>query len=1306
MICELEGKHPEKIGPYRIISLLGRGGMGVVYLAEHKKTGKQVALKTVRLTDEKLNQSIRREIRALARIEHPGIVSIFHEGVHSGLPWYSMELLQGMTLRSFCPALTSPTMKTGDLLETEQAMGSSDEQMQTENTSEVWWTQTIEQPNLTKTQDILFPEKVSLADDVHTEYNGLNQKEISSERLIKILTLTKRLCDTLAFLHGEGIVHCDLKPENIFLKQKNTPVLVDFGLVTRFSGAVSRDSLLIQRGSSGTLHYMAPEQIKGDLIDARADLYSLGCILFELLTGYPPFHGHKVQSILNSHLMKSADAPSSRVNGIPKELDELVLGLLSKDPHDRLGYAEDVATKLTKLSSQIPVEKEGPTPQPYLYRPRFSGREAERKRFNKQINRIYRQGSFILIGGETGVGKTRFVMELGKEAVQQSLLVLTGECLETGNRPLEAFRKPLQFIADRCQSRGKNETERLLGRRGRVLEEFEPSLANVPYENFYKKPDELPAEAAMLRLTIYLAETLKVLSSEQPLVLIFDNLQWADDLSSRALYHIINYIGIHTLPLVIVSNYRTEEVDEKLKPFFEIDNIEHFQLDRLDKEAIEGIISSMLAISPVPEVFTQFLSEQSEGNPFFVGEYLRTAVDQGLLWRDFNGKWQIKKFGAEEISLDNFKELKLPQSVIELIHSRIDGLPDTSFDLVRIMAVIGHKVNMKLLETISESSENVLFDASKELLRRQIIEEADSGILRFMHSKIRAVVYSEINESDLKIMHKNVAKAIEITFSQSIEDYFAELAFHWAIAGETQKALEFYSKAAERAKDRYALDEAEQLYKSYIELADDDSRESCLAKITLGSDIYGIQSKYDEAIHQIKEAISFAETNSFAYVIGTGLKSLANLLMLTEKHNEALPLLERSIHIFREASNEFMEAECLSHLASLKRDLGNVNEAFILFERIITIFRKLGNIDGETAALSNLGILHYKHGDPDKALEYSDKARELVKKLGDRRKEAMNDGNTALVYMDLGRIDEAYELFYNACRIFNEIGDRRSEGVTLHDLAMLHHQNNKLEKAEKTYEQSIKIHHETGNIRAVAITLQSLAHVHSDLGKTDKTISMLHQALELLEKANDPLSISSTSFNLGYVHYENMNLDEALKYMNNAVNISKPFDVPKMVGQAFYVMGAIYRDKGDFKMACHYLDKAREIIFKLNIVSFKISYFYEMTKLERFRGKFEIAEKLLDKISELLEAYQEPEDLLHWLCEKGHLAIAMNKSPEKFLVKTKEIMGRHDFSPHSENGRAFYRFQRAYDAFIAEDYSKLYRGTFVNDTPPGILSRE
>ncbi|MBI2569035.1 MAG: serine/threonine protein kinase [Candidatus Schekmanbacteria bacterium] len=356
---------PKQIGSYRVLESLGRGGMGVAYRAQHEGSGAVVALKTVRMAREGLLQSVRREIHALSRLRHRGIVRIVDEGVEDGLPWYAMELLEGQTLRRWVQAHGCESTPAGEAALTvtagRQAATTSEGDSEAER---VGCAQMALRPAPTS------PPPADEGRVAAGHCRAASDPSVDSGRppvLRAVLTQIRKLCSALAYLHGEGLVHRDLKPDNVLIvparktcsgeggaavpapdparvAAASWPVLVDFGLATQFSGPLSRDTLELQGLGGGTVAYMAPEQIRGELVDARADLYALGCILYELVCGGPPFSFVLASDVLRRDARgtwqvtrgggEDAGEPDYSRLGLPRAVLDLVVFRLRDLPAD------------------------------------------------------------------------------------------------------------------------------------------------------------------------------------------------------------------------------------------------------------------------------------------------------------------------------------------------------------------------------------------------------------------------------------------------------------------------------------------------------------------------------------------------------------------------------------------------------------------------------------------------------------------------------------------------------------------------------------------------------------------------------------------------------------------------------------------------------------------------------------------------------------------------------------------------------------------------------------------------------------
>lgn len=528
---------------------------------------------------------------------------------------------------------------------------------------------------------------------------------------------------------------CDLKPANVLIRPGEIPVLVDFGLSTAL-GAV-RERLQVQGTIVGTAAYMSPEQARGELSDARGDLYALGCILYELLTGRPPFLAASPLQVLHMHEAEEAAPPSAFAPEIPPEIDDLVLRLLAKSPRDRPGFADDVAARLERLGVHDSGSSAGPRPRAYLYRPALAGREGVAWSLDRDIERtVSSSGQLLLVGGENGVGKTRLCNEVAGLARARGIDVLMGECLQ-GGTPFEGLRGPLRSIGDLCRQKGLEASEEILGGRAKLLALYEPSLRPLARDD-EPEPGPLPVEDARLRLFTSLAQTFQALASKNAWLLLLDDLQWGDDLMLGFLGYLLRGRWLERMKLVVLGAYRPEDASQDLRNLASHAGTRTVGLERLDEPAVGEMVSGMLALRPVPPLFARYLTRQSEGNPLFVAEYLRAAITEGILVRDGEGHWQVGH-GASQ-SLEAYESLPLPATIQELVERRLSRLSEGASSLLAAAAVLGRDVDVALLQETCGLSDRLTATALAELVTRQVLEFG----VRFVHGKIRDVAYARL----------------------------------------------------------------------------------------------------------------------------------------------------------------------------------------------------------------------------------------------------------------------------------------------------------------------------------------------------------------------------------------------------------------------------------------------------------------------------------------------------------------------------------------------------------------------------------
>ncbi len=788
----------ETLGPYQILSTLGQGGMGVVYRARHRDGGPEVAVKTTRHASPEEVSRIRSEIHALAAVRHPGIVQFIAHGAVAGVPWYAMVLLQGGTLRVLVKELWPPTA------DTQAADGSNPSPGRSSDT----WNGGEEPalPEVSREPAPVPPRKAQAA----------------GGRLGEVLTLCYRLCAPLSVMHARGLVHRDLKPENVFLRGGVTPVLMDLGLVAMAGGSIGRERLDEGGRVLGTLAYMAPEQAEGGLVDARADLYALGAMLYELVTGQPSVRSGPLAQMLQEIRLETPPLPSLLVDGVPPGLDELLLRLLAKAPSQRFGHADDVARALVELGAEESVSAVPAATSAYLYRPSLRGRDEPRAQLTAKIDALKAgRGGVVVIAGESGAGKTFLALEAASLAGRRRLGLLTGECLpvsvgEDGSgdmlgAPLHPFRRFLQACADQCREQGAEFAERLLGARARILAPYEPALLSTTAYASHAVPEALGGELSRDRVVNALRDTLEAwVREEGPLVLVLDDLQWTDELSFAAL-RTIDAEFLATTPLLVICTWRSDEVGPAHEQFAAQPQVVKLHLPRLDRGAVAEMVGDMLAMGSPPPHLVDFLAKETEGNPFFVAEYLRMAANEQLLCRQ-RGRWVLSVGG-------DVARLPAPGSLQALVSRRIAGLSALTLRVLQVAAVLGRHVrSATLLGALGSTDIHV---AIEELESRQILEVEDGG-WRFVHDKLREAAFLGVAEAQRPALHRAAAEALVAGRESVSDDAFewAALARHWMEADEPARAVQAWSRAGEQATRNFSTGEAKEAFRSALALAD------------------------------------------------------------------------------------------------------------------------------------------------------------------------------------------------------------------------------------------------------------------------------------------------------------------------------------------------------------------------------------------------------------------------------------------------------------------------------------------------------
>ncbi|MEO1273214.1 MAG: AAA family ATPase, partial [Myxococcota bacterium] len=516
-----------------------------------------------------------------------------------------------------------------------------------------------------------------------------------SELREQLMVWLIQISDALAYMHSQHIVHADLKPGNILFNDRHEPVIIDFGLATSAGTRVDVRAMEKAGLLAGSLSYINPEQLQGDILDPRADLYALGCILFECLAGRPPFVSTKPNVLINMHIHALPPLLSNLDPTIPPKLSHLVESLLAKNRDRRPGHAQTVSHMLRAfVEHPAPIQvgaSARDAPPPYLFKPALIGRSELLERLLEALEGLGdEQGRMVALTGESGVGKTRLMLELIREARRQKCLVLIGhaQMLPSANAPLGLFVPLLRSMVDYGLEHDTG-THLFPPEDIAVLLPYAPFIGQLLDPSADEEPlPELPHAMARLRVFQSLTRVLELFCGERAALLVFDDLQWADALSLAALEHLITHL--ERKPWLIAATLRAEEVTPAVHALLELPGCDLLHVERLDDVTIRRLTALMLGQTPSP-LLAETIARRSSGNPFFVAEHLQALIESRTLELNSTGRWTMTA---------SLAELPEPDSIQSLIADRITRLPPHARMVGEVGSLLGRRVDLGLLRTL------------------------------------------------------------------------------------------------------------------------------------------------------------------------------------------------------------------------------------------------------------------------------------------------------------------------------------------------------------------------------------------------------------------------------------------------------------------------------------------------------------------------------------------------------------------------------------------------------------------------------
>jgi serine/threonine protein kinase len=746
---------------FTLVRRLGSGGMGVVYEVVDRERGETLALKTLQRMSADDILAFKNEFRFLCGITHGNLVRL-GELLRVGERWlFTMELVRGVDFQSYVrvPRGDAPSLTTEPVEPTPS-------------------------PGALTAATVELPASSSGSGRT-IRVASASSTQLDEDRLrASLLQLVEGVCA----LHDAGIVHRDIKPPNVLVEPGGRVVILDFGLAT---AQRARRSLRV----AGTPQYMAPEQAAGLPPSRAADWYAVGVMLYLALIGQLPFMGD-IAYVLKQKRFVDAPAPSDLLPDVPADLDELCVELMRRNPEDR-PHGREILRRLGRAQAQPLRRMRAP-------RRAFVGRRAELRTLHASFDAAREQPAVVLLSGRSGVGKSALVQQFVRQLTRDTAaLILHGRCYERESMPFKAVDEVIDDLTHQLHELPAEQQRALLPPGAGLIAQAFPvfrkllAAAGGPRDTNGTAIGIVDPQQRRSALFARLRALMHALVAYRPVVLIIDDLQWADRDSLALLGELTRPPGAPPIMLLCTLHRPEELAGEPAGEPAPLHGLFACEVRQLEIEPLRLRAARELALAALGELdvapaqvqtMAAAVARESQGVPFFIELLARHAAAHP----------------GQVLDLDR------------VLRASLAGLAPLEQRILAVVCVSGRPVEVGVLGRALGCAFSELAQSVDALRSHALV--ASSGAagdrLECYHEGVRAVVLAGLGEADRRALHRALAQAL--TEAGGADDEL--LAIHWSGAGLWAQAALHAERAAHGAAAAMAFDRASKLYAMVLSL--------------------------------------------------------------------------------------------------------------------------------------------------------------------------------------------------------------------------------------------------------------------------------------------------------------------------------------------------------------------------------------------------------------------------------------------------------------------------------------------------------
>ncbi len=789
-----------------------------------------------------------------------------------------------------------------------------------------------------------------------------------------------------------------------------------------------------------------------------------------------------------------------------------------------------------------------------IARPVFVAREMELSRLKTALDQVVDgRGQINFVVGGAGRGKSSLMQAFAIQAQQthpdlvvasgfcndfsgvgdpylpfrQVLAILTGDVeakWRAGHIDGEQTRRLWQLFPETMQTllaAGPDLIDSLVKSQSLISRAMTAVPANSDWLIRLQKMVEIRAASLIVpdiektNLFSQYARVLQQLSQQAPLLILLDDLQWADSASIGLLFHLGRVVGNGRI--LVLGAYRPEEValgrEGERHP---LAGVVH-ELQRLHGDVLldlaqqnpaadRAFVDAFLDSEPnrLDEAFRQALTGHTGGHALFVVELVHTMQERGDLFQDEAGRWQA----AADLTWE-----ALPTRLEAVIAERIGRLPEELHQLLSAASVEGELFTAQVVARVQNMPERqLLHDLSQELDKQhRLVHERGEiqagkqslSLYRFVHKLFQIYLYHELSPGERRLLHGEIAAALEEYHVPAIDDIAVQLAFHYYQAGLFEKAKYYFTQAGRQAQERYAHEEAAHFYSQALALmtSNDPDRFDLL---TTRMTVYDKLAWRDQQKADVEAMLSLAKSQDNDTWHCDALLALVDFQLTTRPQQAREPAIEAAA-IAGALGDAKREGQALRRLGEYDKRMGDFARSLAELETAADRFREADMLVELAKCLDTLAFIHSNaFGEYEVALTLATEAVALSRQIGDKMMEVDCLYRLIGVCFSQGQLEKATAIADEALALAQQTNYRRGESGIYALLAVCHHMLGNHETAVAYQWQNLRLAHAIGSFAAIFIAISNLWQDHfQPLGEYEAGLEFLEAQLEQAGPADE-----------------------------------------------------------------------------------------------------------------------------------------------------------------------------------------------------------